>query len=342
MLGALLDGLRDDGFAENTVVAVVGDHGEAFGVLHPGSRVHKSFLYEENIRSFLLLAPLGAAQPGQAGPVQQGVRARQVVTIGDVAPTLAALATSANASANASADASADASAAAAGFAGEDLLSPSWQPRSQFFYTLSDPPLWGVRDGRWKYVAQQGGARPSLYDLLADPDEQRDLSAARPERLADAECRCRRWYLRQEQEFRARLGAFPDGGFPSADGGAMLTLADLAKPPPGPRAMRLEARNAPLATALDPRKPPNSIEAAVEWDPDPDSRSALLELISPDGGVTEVEFDLDARALQSRTAVVLPNPLPEGRWTVRLRGDSEGAVLLSQTCEVASASSTGP
>jgi hypothetical protein len=283
--------------------------------------VHKSFLYEENIRSFLVLAPLGVAQP--AGP---GVRARQVVTIGDVAPTLAALA-------------SGEASAAA-GFAGEDLLSPAWQPRSQFFYTLSDPPLWGVRDGRWKYVAQQGGARPSLYDLLADPDEQRDLSAARPERLADAECRCRRWYLRQEQEFRARLGAFPDGGSPAEDGGPMITLADLAKPPPGPRTMRLEARNAPLVAAIDQGAPPNSIEAAVEWDPDPDSRSALLELISPDGGLTEVEFDLDARALQSRTAVELPNPLPPGRWTVRLRGDSEGAVLLSQTFEVAAATST--
>lgn len=317
VLGALLDGLREDGLAANTVVAVVGDHGEAFGVLHPGSRVHKSFLYEENIRSFLLLAPLEAAQGEQA------VRARQVVTIGDVAPTLAGLAGS-----------------AANGFAGEDLLSSSWQPRSQFFYTLSDPPLWGVRDGRWKYVAQQGGARPTLFDLLADPDEQRDLSAARPERLADAECRCRRWYLRAEQDFRAHLGAFPDGGSASADAGPMLTLADLAKAPPGPRTLRLEARNAPLLTAIDQGAPPNSIEAAVEWDPDPDSRSALLELISPAGRVTEVEFDLDARALQSRTAVELPNPLPEGRWTVRLRGDSEGAVLLSQTFEVAAATST--
>ena len=53
-----------------------------------------------------------------------------------------------------------------------------------------------------------------------------------------------------------------------------------------------------------------------------------------------MEFDLDASARQSRTAVALPDPLPEGRWTVRLRGDSEGAVLLSQTFEVANPSST--
>jgi arylsulfatase A-like enzyme len=321
VVGALLGGLRDDGLAENTVVAVVGDHGEAFGVLHPGSRVHKSFLFEENIRSFLLLAPLGGAAP--AGP---GVRARQVVTIGDVAPTLAAIARG-------------EGAPPAEGFAGEDLLSPAWQPRSQFFYTLSDPPLWGVRDGRWKYVAQQGGERPTLYDLLADPDEQRDLSAARPERLADAECRCRRWYLRAEQEFRKRLGAFPDGG--TVDAGAMPTLADLAKPPPGPRTLRLEAGSAPLGKVLDPATAPDSIEAEVKWEPDPDSRSALLELVAPDGGVTEVEFEMDARAEESRTAVALPKPLAPGRWSVVLRGDSEGAVLLSQTFEVASASSTG-
>jgi hypothetical protein len=55
-LAALFDGLRARGLWESTVVAVLGDHGQAFGQ-HDGNIGHTLFIYEENVRVPLLLDP---------------------------------------------------------------------------------------------------------------------------------------------------------------------------------------------------------------------------------------------------------------------------------------------
>ena len=57
-LGALVEGLRARGLAENTLWIILGDHGEAFG-RHEGNYGHTFFLYDENVR-----VPLVIAAPG--------------------------------------------------------------------------------------------------------------------------------------------------------------------------------------------------------------------------------------------------------------------------------------
>jgi arylsulfatase A-like enzyme len=75
-IGRFLDGLRQHGLAERTVLAVIADHGEEFGD-HGGSR-HSKTLYDE-----LLRVPLIVHVPGlPAGRVERVVRGI------DLAPTL--------------------------------------------------------------------------------------------------------------------------------------------------------------------------------------------------------------------------------------------------------------
>jgi choline-sulfatase len=76
-LGRLLDGLREQGVWDNTVLFVSGDHGEAFG--EHGDRWHGSNLYDPQLRPAALLRVPGVT----------GKRLDVSVTLTDVAPTLA-------------------------------------------------------------------------------------------------------------------------------------------------------------------------------------------------------------------------------------------------------------
>ncbi len=67
-IGQLVAMLKARRLFENTLIAITGDHGQAFGE-HPGNFVHKNAIYEENIRTFLLLShpALGAHIPSSGG-----------------------------------------------------------------------------------------------------------------------------------------------------------------------------------------------------------------------------------------------------------------------------------
>jgi phosphoglycerol transferase MdoB-like AlkP superfamily enzyme len=149
-LRRLFDGLRARGLADDTVVLVTGDHGEAFGEPHDAWG-HGSRVYDENVRVPMMvwsprLFPTGLRQQIVGGHV-------------DVNPTVA------------------DALGVAP--------STSWRGRSVFakqrtgrayFYAANDDYLLGVREGRWKYIYNATRGRDELYDLEADPLEQRNLA----------------------------------------------------------------------------------------------------------------------------------------------------------------------
>jgi arylsulfatase A-like enzyme len=54
-LGALLRGLKERGLEKDTLVVVIGDHGQAFGQ-HPGNFGHTLFIYEENVHVPFVIA----------------------------------------------------------------------------------------------------------------------------------------------------------------------------------------------------------------------------------------------------------------------------------------------
>lgn len=78
--GRLLDTLRKKGLYESSLIAIVADHGEAFG--EHGEREHGIFVYDETIH-----VPLLIKLPGQR---HAGSRVEQRVGLSDVAPTILA------------------------------------------------------------------------------------------------------------------------------------------------------------------------------------------------------------------------------------------------------------
>lgn len=162
-VGRLVDSLTSSRRLENTVIVVVGDHGESLG--EHGEQQHGFFVYDASVRIPLIFA--GPRVPTRAVPDQ--------VRIVDVMPTILELA-------------GVGAPPAVQGVSlmplgrGErqDLLgfSETWYPR--YHYGWSE--LTAVRDGRYKFIA---APRRELYDTKTDPGELHDVAASNP-RVADA------------------------------------------------------------------------------------------------------------------------------------------------------------
>jgi arylsulfatase A-like enzyme len=154
-LGRLFAFLRERKLADDTLVVVTGDHGEAFGDPH-GAWGHGSRVYDECAR-----VPMLVWNPKL---FKKGERSRSVGGHVDINPTIA------------------------------DVLgvppSPSWRGRSLFdprrsgrayFYAANDDYLLGVREGKWKYVYNATRGRDELFDMEADPDELKNVAREHPE-----------------------------------------------------------------------------------------------------------------------------------------------------------------
>ena len=162
-LGRLLAGLESSGRLKDTLVVVLGDHGEQLGEHH--EQAHGFFVYDASVQIPLILA----------GP---GVSPRVVpdqVRIVDVMPTLLALT-------GVPAPPEVQGTSLVPALGGEAMpllaLSETWYPR--FHYGWSE--LTAVRDGRFKFIL---APTRELYDLTTDPREQVNIAAANQSR-ADA------------------------------------------------------------------------------------------------------------------------------------------------------------
>jgi arylsulfatase A-like enzyme len=166
-LGRLFAGLRARGLDRDTVVLVTGDHGEAFGAPHP-TWGHGFRVWQESVRVPMMvwsprLFPRGVRSPVVGGHV-------------DVSPTIL------------------------------DLIGvpspPSWEGRSLFsrsrpgrayFYAVNDDYLLGLREGDFKYIYNATRGRDELYDLVHDPQEERNIASAQPERVRALRGRVAAW-----------------------------------------------------------------------------------------------------------------------------------------------------
>lgn len=169
----ILKELEDLGVRDNTILAVMSDHGEGLG---DHDWWGHSILYQEQIRLVFILAV-----PGRSGSTRVSSLVRSI----DLVPTLVELL---------DLDIPADID-----FDGESLLetideSPS-APRTAYsesindltaYYDsqLQDESLYAISDRRWKLILHRERAKDTgleLFDLQADPQELNDLSEEFPE-----------------------------------------------------------------------------------------------------------------------------------------------------------------
>ena len=159
-IARLLAALRERGLADETLVVVTGDHGEAFADPHE-QRGHAWSVYEEEVHVPLVLWN-PRLFPG-------GGRAQTIGGHVDLNPTLADLL---------------DVEPGRE-WQGYSLFDPE-RPARAFFMAIGGGDIFGVREGDWKYMHDVTSGRELLFDLASDPDELRDLAAREPERVWSA------------------------------------------------------------------------------------------------------------------------------------------------------------
>jgi arylsulfatase A-like enzyme/F0F1-type ATP synthase membrane subunit c/vacuolar-type H+-ATPase subunit K len=167
-LGRLLAALHHRNLADDTIVVITGDHGEAFGDPHEQMVGHGGGLYEENIR-----VPLIFWNPRLFPTSQRSDRPGGHI---DINPTLAHMLDIHPPDT----------------WQGASLISNDHPGRAYSMASGIDYQI-GVTDGRFKYIVDIDGGYERLYDLKTDPREQTDVAAQ---------------HRQVANEFRNRLGAF--------------------------------------------------------------------------------------------------------------------------------------
>jgi arylsulfatase A-like enzyme/Flp pilus assembly protein TadD len=156
-VGKILDDLETAGKLEQTLVVIVGDHGEAFGEHHEFG--HAIFCYQEN-----LTVPLIFYNPAI---LEKGLRVAQRVSIVDIMPTILEMY-------------GLDIPAHVQGHSFVNLLAGETEEKERTFYVESMhgkeemgwAPLTGIIDGQYKYISLP---EPELYDLSTDTKEKENL-----------------------------------------------------------------------------------------------------------------------------------------------------------------------
>jgi len=175
-IGQFLRWLESRGLRQNTTVAITGDHGEAFGDLHPLNLVHRNYLYEENVREFLIFSDPAVHTP---------LRSERLADNGAILPTLTAWAGGTTKQ--------------------RDLLAAEFEQRPVYFHKLASPEQFGLRDAQWKYIGDIRTHLEELYDLATDPEERLNLAARYPEKAAAYRSMCEEWMRKSEAEYRKGL-----------------------------------------------------------------------------------------------------------------------------------------
>ena len=169
-LGALLAALDARGLRGRTLVVVAADHGEGLG--QHGTLDHAPNVYEEQVRVPLLLR--------WPGTLEAGRRIGEPVGLVDVAPTVAELA---GVQFTSEPDGRPLTAALEAGAVRDPRPIIGRRQRYERSYQGHRGPKFFVRSDRWKYIRATEDP-DELYDLVADPNELRDLHDANPDAAA--------------------------------------------------------------------------------------------------------------------------------------------------------------
>jgi phosphoglycerol transferase MdoB-like AlkP superfamily enzyme len=251
VLQRLYTDLKERGLAEKTLWVVSGDHGQAFGRIHPNNYTHKNALFEENIKSFLLIsktpalpAPVRSARPGN---------------IGDIMPTILDLIGSRKAD-----------------VPGQSLIAPQYKERMAYFHKSTSPERWGVRDGQWKYTARHDGKDAHLFHLGEDPTEQNNLAKHYPDRLQTYRDLCAIWYVKTNYSYIEYLEDF------HLIGDKGLSYNDLGTQ--GPKVITIGKRSASGEfNRVDTFGPDDQVVVWNRWVPYDIDKEVLFRVESPEG-----------------------------------------------------------
>ncbi|MBI2409252.1 MAG: sulfatase [Gemmatimonadetes bacterium] len=292
-IGRLLDDLRVRGLLEQTLVVVTGDHGEAFADLHEGNWVHRNRLYDENMRNFMFIAA-----PGVGGGAVVSHRLGQH---GDIMPTMLSLR-----------------GLPPVAVPGQDLTAKDYRTRIAYFHKDARPAQFGLRDGRWKYIAQLDGRQPELYDMTRDPTEQQNLAPRNAERVRLYRELAANWYVWANYDYARRLVGY------DTTARRVVTIANYARPEPPDLRVGHFTRGEGGGFVETPVMAPNApVYILNRWSFLPDDITVRIRLVSPRRAVYEYDFHISADWEISWYHPGIDEAKEEGVWEVSIwaRGD---------------------
>ena len=177
LIGELYRELEKQGLADDTLVVVTADHGEAFG--QHGCFMHGDSLFDEEVRVPLILInrPLADAVSTRSNVIGSHI---------DIWATIADI----------------------CGFP----FNPVWQGRSLLGGKDADRRAYfarrgaiGVREGRFKYIWDYEVKREYLFDLEADPAERANLAGEKRDYCLRQRRRLRDWKVYQNELTKEHL-----------------------------------------------------------------------------------------------------------------------------------------
>jgi len=189
-LARLFTAVREAGLAENTLIVITGDHGQAFGYPHD-SYAQGRTIYEEDVNVPLMLW----SPPRFRAPLRQGVIGSHV----DLAPTIAEIA----------------GLPPAPDWRGRSLLDTARAPRA-YFYVAEDHFRLGVREGAWKYIYDLREGSEELYRLDLDPTEQHNIASTDRARCTRLRQRLAAWAEANRRQYAPPAGKTTDVPRPKA------------------------------------------------------------------------------------------------------------------------------
>ena len=166
-LADLFRALRDRGLADDTLVVITGDHGEAFGDPHD-QRGHGFTAYQEDVNVPLILwnprlFPGGQRLKTIGGHVDLSATIAEVLGVQPPGE-----------------------------WQGHSMFDPARPQRAYYLASIGEY-LFGVRDGKWKYTFEATSGREFLTDLTVDPDELKNCAGSEPDVCRELRHRVAAW-----------------------------------------------------------------------------------------------------------------------------------------------------
>lgn len=303
LIGLTIKTLQQKGILENTIICISGDHGQAFGKRHYENHLHKNYIYEENIRNFLLII--------DPSNIDSPIVSNRSAFIGDIMPTLLAYTDS----------------TIVKNIQGQNLLDSTYEERIHYFHKSSYPELWGLVDGRWKFIEKKMGQKDAqLFDLHTDEGELNNLADLHPEKVNYYRKLLPSWYLQTNRNFRASLLDY------NSPNDKSLTVEDITTE--GIKFLEFVAKGKGKEFVKKKRfHPKENIIVWLQTSFFPENKQLEYRWTSPSGKLITSDLYFDKEWVTYWRVFEREEKLEEGLWTCGIfDGDEE---LISNTFEVA-------